>query len=72
MTIDHEVIPVRWARAETLDVELTDHGPVINPALPDEKETLLGSPSRQALSLKWTVYDPGLNTLPLFELDRRA
>ena len=72
MTIDHEVIPIRWAKDETLDVEITNHGPVLNPALPDEKETLLGKPSQQALALKWTVYDAALHTLPLFELDSSA
>ena len=69
MTVDHETIPVRWGRSEVLDVSITNHGPIVNPALPDEKEPVLGVPSQQALALKWTVYDPGLNSLPLFELD---
>ena len=69
LSIDHEVIPVRWAKDETLDVASTNHGPILDPALPNKKETVLGTPSQQALALKWTVYDAALNTLPLFELD---
>ena len=63
MQTDHEVIPVRWAKDEILDVESTDHGPILNPVLPDTKT------NGRALALKWTTYDATLNSLPLFELD---
>jgi penicillin amidase len=64
MERDHEVIPVRWAKSVTLDVDITDHGPVLNPILPHEQLN-----EQQALALKWTPYDPTLNGLPLFALN---
>jgi penicillin amidase len=66
MKVDHQEIPVRWAKAESLDVEVTEHGPILNPALSDQKRDAIG---QQAFALKWSVYDPGLNSLPLFELN---
>jgi penicillin amidase len=63
LVVDHETIPVRWAKDESLDVELSDHGPLLNPVLPDAKT------NGQALALKWSIYDPTLNNLPLLELD---
>ena len=55
--VDHEVIRVRGGKDVTLDVQSTAHGPLLNPLFP--KET-------RAIALKWTLYDPALNTLPLY------
>ena len=57
---DHEVIVVRGGRDNVVDVEFTDHGPLLNPLFPKEK---------RAIALKWTLYDPALNTLPLHEMN---
>ena len=42
---------------------LTAHGPLLNPILP--KET-------RPIALKWTLYDPTLNSLPLYQIDTAA
>jgi penicillin amidase len=60
LTVDHEVIHVRGGRDVALDVKLTAHGPLLNPILP--KET-------RAIALKWTLFDPALNALPLYQLN---
>ena len=38
----------------------TAHGPLLNPLLP------AGDPP---IALKWTLYDPTLNTIPLYEMN---
>ncbi len=38
----------------------TDHGPIITPAIPHEQ---------RAISLRWSAYDPGANSIPLFDVD---
>ena len=60
--IEHtqETIRVRGSSDVTVDIERTEHGPVLNPLLPSEKRTL---------SLRWTAYDPKAAAIPLFELD---
>ncbi|HEV2484667.1 MAG TPA: penicillin acylase family protein [Terracidiphilus sp.] len=63
LTMDHEVIHVRGGRDVALDVQLTGHGPLLNPILP--KVT-------RPLALKWTLYDTTLNTIPLYEIDTAA
>jgi penicillin amidase len=57
---DHEVIRVRGGRDNVVDVEFTGHGPLLNPLYPKEK---------RAIALKWTLYDPALNALPLYEMN---
>jgi penicillin amidase len=57
---DHEVITVRGGRDSGVDVEFTGHGPLLNPLFPKE---------RRAIALKWTLYDPALNALPLHEMN---
>ncbi|HET6170585.1 MAG TPA: penicillin acylase family protein, partial [Terracidiphilus sp.] len=42
------------------DVQSTDHGPLLNPALPHESEPI---------ALKWSLYDPALNTIPVYEMN---
>jgi len=60
LKIDHEIIKVRGGKDVTLDVQLTAHGPLLNPLLEKEK---------RAIALKWTLYDPTLNTMPLYQLN---
>jgi penicillin amidase len=60
LQIDHEVIKVRGGKDVVLDVQLTAHGPLLNPIL--EKET-------RPIALKWTLYDTSLNSLPLYQLN---
>jgi penicillin amidase len=63
LKVDHEVIKVRGGKDVVLDVQSTAHGPLLNPILP--KET-------RAIALKWTLYDPSLNSLPLYQIDTAA
>jgi penicillin amidase len=60
LTVDHEVIHVRGGKDETLDLQSTGHGPLLNPLF--SKET-------RPIALKWTLYDTTLNTLPLYQLN---
>lgn len=55
-----ETIYIRGGSNVTVDIERTDHGPLLNPLLPSEKRTL---------SLRWSAYDPKANSIPLFELN---
>jgi len=52
MTVDHEVIKVRGGKDVILNVEITGHGPLLNPILPKES---------RPIALKWTPLDPTLN-----------
>ena len=60
--IEHtkERLHVRGGADVILDLERTEHGPVITQLLPHETRTL---------SLKWTVYDSKANGLPLYALN---
>lgn len=60
MQHDREVIHVRGGFDQTMDVETTDHGPVITPLLPHEKRTL---------SLQWYIYDPSAVRIPYYAVD---
>jgi penicillin amidase len=60
LQIDHEVIKVRGGKDIVLDVQLTAHGPLLNPIF--TRET-------RPIALKWTLYDPTLNSLPLYQLN---
>ncbi len=57
---DRERIRVRFGQDVVLDVERTDHGPVITPLLPHEQ---------RMLALKWTLYTTPIGGLPLQALD---
>jgi penicillin amidase len=59
----NETIHVRGGNDITVDVERTDHGPVLNALLPGEK---------RILSLRWSAYDAKANGIPLFDLDNAA
>jgi penicillin amidase len=63
LAVDREVIKVRGGKDVVLDVQSTAHGPLLNPMMP--KET-------RAIALKWTLYDPTLNSLPLYQIDTAA
>jgi len=60
LVVDHEVIHVRGGKDVVLEVQSTEHGPIVTPILPNESRTI---------SLKWTLYDPTLNALPLYQLN---
>jgi penicillin amidase len=60
LTVDREVIHVRGGRDVVVDVESTAHGPLLNPLL---------SAGDPPVALKWTLYDPSLNALPLYEMN---
>jgi penicillin amidase len=63
LAIDHEVIRVRGGKNVSVDVQLTDLGPLLNPVF--SKET-------RPISLHWTIYDSTLNSLPIYELDHAS
>ncbi len=60
LAVDRETIRVRGGRDVVVDIESTEHGPLLDPIL------AAGDPP---IALKWTLYDPSLNTLPLYEMD---
>ncbi|MGA2167103.1 MAG: penicillin acylase family protein [Terracidiphilus sp.] len=60
LTVDHEVIHVRGGQDVELDVQSTEHGPLLNPLF--TKET-------RPIALKWTLYDPALNGSPLYAMN---
>jgi penicillin amidase len=62
---EHEVehIHVRFGKDVVLDVQTTEHGPVITPLFPHET---------RMLSLKWTLYSAKLGGLPLRGLDEAS
>ncbi len=60
LIVVREVIHVRGSKDVVLDVQSTNHGPLLNPILPN------GS---QPTALNWTLYDSALNTLPLYQMD---
>jgi len=60
LAVDSETIHVRGGRDVTVNVESTDHGPLLNPLMTDES---------RAIALKWTLYDPQLNALPLYAMN---
>ncbi|HEV2134960.1 MAG TPA: penicillin acylase family protein [Terracidiphilus sp.] len=60
LSLDRETIDVRGGRNVTLDIRSTDHGPLLNPLLPQ---------SSAPIALRWTLYDSTLNSIPLFQID---
>lgn len=60
LTIDREVIHVRGGKDVNVEVQSTEHGPLLNPLL-----SAGGSP----IALKWTLYDPTLDSIPLYEMN---
>lgn len=60
LKVDHELIRVRGGRDVHYSVRLTDHGPLIDPIF---------TKARQPLALKWNLYDPALNSIPLYAIN---
>ena len=60
LSIDHEVIHVRGGSDVTVDVQSTDHGPILAPIL---------SKDPQSVALKWNLYDSSLNTVPIYAMN---
>jgi penicillin amidase len=61
LMVDREVIHVRGVKDVELDVQSTEHGPLLNPIFTKEN---------RAIALKWTLFDPSLNALPIYEIDK--
>jgi penicillin amidase len=61
LSVDHETIHVRGGRDVTVDVQSTEHGPLLNPMF---AKGLAGP-----VALKWTLYDGSLASLPLYEMN---
>ena len=64
LAVDREVIHVRGGNDVILDVQSTAHGPLVNPIL-----AATGRAETRPLALKWNLYDPTLDTLPLYRMD---
>jgi len=60
LTVDHEVIKVRGGKDDVLDVQSTAHGPLIGP---------LWAKQTRPMSLKWSIYDLTLNSLPIYQIN---
>jgi penicillin amidase len=56
-----ELINVRNQQRVIIDVSLTRHGPIISDVFPGEK---------RKLALRWTLYEPGIISLPFLDMDR--
>ena len=60
LNIDHETIHVRGRKDVNYDVRLTDHGPLLDPIFTRDS---------RAIALKWSLYDPALNSIPLYAIN---
>ncbi|MDE3201644.1 MAG: penicillin acylase family protein [Acidobacteriota bacterium] len=60
---DKEVIQVRRQKPAMIEVDSTDHGPLLDPLLTDDD---------RHIALEWTLYDPTLDAIPLHELNTAA
>jgi penicillin G amidase len=60
-SVDHEIIHVRGGADVTVDVQSTDHGPLLNPIFFNQKQP--------PVSLKWTLFDATLNSVPLYAMN---
>jgi len=65
LAVDHEAIHVRGAKDVTVDVQSTAHGPLVNPILTNQ----IVPGEAQPIALKWTLYDPELYRIPLYEMN---
>lgn len=63
LAVDHEVIHVRGGKDVMVDVQLTGHGPLLNPLFTREK---------RAIALKWSLYDNAFDSIPLYEMNTAA
>jgi penicillin amidase len=60
LAVDHEVIRVRFGKDVAFDVQSTPHGPLLNSIFTKDP---------RPIALKWTLFDPTLNALPLYEMN---
>jgi penicillin amidase len=60
LSVNHETIHVRGGKDIAFDVQSTAHGPLLDPIF---------TRGQQAIALAWTLYDPSLNTIPLYPID---
>lgn len=58
-----ETIHVRFGADVKLDVQLTDHGPLLTPMFKNET---------RSIALHWSLYDPALASIPLYEMNTAA
>ncbi|MDP9371824.1 MAG: penicillin acylase family protein, partial [Chloroflexota bacterium] len=65
-----EEIAVRGRPAETLEVRVTRHGPVISPLIPPTGADGDGATRDQALALRWTALEPGRLLQSVLAIDR--
>jgi penicillin amidase len=63
LKVQHETIKVRGGPAVKLDVQFTDHGPLLNPILPK---------GEKPYALKWTLFDEHLNSMPIYRVNTAA
>jgi penicillin amidase len=63
LRVDHQTIKVRGGHDVALDVQLTDHGPLLNPILPK---------GEKAYALKWTLFDEHLSSMPIYRVNTAA
>ncbi|HWG20158.1 MAG TPA: penicillin acylase family protein [Terracidiphilus sp.] len=61
LRMDRETIRVRGGKDVTVDVQSTEHGPLLNP--------MFAKPLNQPVALKWTLYDASVNGLPLYAMN---
>ena len=60
LAVDREVIHVRGRKDVNYDVRLTGHGPLLDPIFTKDS---------RAIALKWTLYDPALNSIPVYAIN---
>ncbi len=60
LVVDHEIIHVRLGKDVQFDVQSTAHGPLLNEIFTRDA---------RPIALKWTLFDPTLNALPLYEMN---
>jgi penicillin G amidase len=58
--VDRETIHVRGRKDVTYDVNLSSHGPLLDP---------LFTRDTRAIALKWALYDPAQNSIPLYAIN---
>jgi penicillin G amidase len=55
-----EVIHVRFGKDVKVEVQLTAHGPLLNPIFKSET---------RPIALHWTLYDPALASIPIYQMN---
>ena len=60
LAVNPEVIYVRGSKDVVVHVQSTGHGPIVN---------AVSGHDFQPIALKWTIYDPTLNAIPLYAMN---